>query len=42
MDQIILCYSAFLIATLMSKAPVNVGRTINKIDDVVLIDLAIC
>ena len=36
MDQMILCYSAFLFTTLISKAPVNVGRTINKTDDVVL------
>ena len=42
MDPIILYYSAYLLITFISEAPVNIGRTISKIDDVVLIDLAIC
>ena len=42
MDRIILYYSAYPLITLISKASVNIGRPINKIDDVVLTDLVIC
>ena len=41
MDQRILYYSVYLLITLVNPG-VNNGNTINKIDDVIPIDLDIC